>query len=281
VADQLLDAVQNDGEMDLVEQYAFPIPITMISEMLGVPVTDRHRFREWVRRLFFAAGDENTRMMAGMEFMQYMNERIVERRAQPQEDILSGMVHASEEGDMLNQQELISLIFLLLTAGYETTVHLIGTGIYTLLTNPDQLDLLRSQMDTNDALVQSTIEEIVRYAGPATSIFMRWAWEDVQIGTKTIQQGDAVNALLMAANRDPEAFDDPDKFDITRSPNKHLGFGAGVHYCLGAPLARMEGAIALPTLLRRFPNLQLAIDPDKLVWTDSLLYGLSSLPVKF
>jgi cytochrome P450 len=249
--------------------------------MLGVPVTDRHRFREWVRRLFFAAGDENTRMMAGMEFMQYMNERIAERLAQPQEDILSGMVHASEEGDMLNQQELISLIFLLLTAGYETTVHLIGTGIYTLLTNPDQLDLLRSQMDTNDALVQSTIEEIVRYAGPATSIFMRWAWEDVQIGTKTIQQGDAVNALLMAANRDPEAFDDPDKFDITRSPNKHLGFGAGVHYCLGAPLARMEGAIALPTLLRRFPNLQLAIDPDKLVWTDSLLYGLSSLPVKF
>jgi cytochrome P450 PksS len=281
VADQLLDAVQDAGEMDLIEQYAFPIPITMISEMLGVPVTDRHRFREWVRRLFFASGDENTRMMAGMEFMQYMNERIAERRAQPQEDILSGMVHASEEGDMLNQQELISLIFLLLTAGYETTVHLIGTGIYTLLTHPDQLDLLRSEMDTNDALVQSTIEEIVRYAGPATSIFMRWAWEDVQIGTKTIQQGDAINALLMAANRDPEAFADPDTFDITRSPNKHLGFGAGVHYCLGAPLARMEGAIAIPTLLRRLPNLKLAIDPDKVVWSEAGLFGLSALPVQF
>jgi len=220
-------------------------------------------------------------MVAGMEFVQYMHERIADRRAQPQEDILSGMVHASEQGDMLNPQELMSMIFLLLTAGYETTVHLIGTGVYTLLVNPDQLNLLRREMDTNENLVKSAVEEIVRYAGPASGGFMRWAWEDVKIGDKTIQYGDAVTALLHAANRDPEVFEDPDRFDITRSPNKHLGFGAGVHYCLGAPLARMEGSIAIPTLLRRFSDLELAVEPDMLIWNTTGLYGLSALPVRF
>jgi cytochrome P450 len=281
VADQLLDAVQDAGEMDLIEQYAFPIPITMISEMLGVPTADRNRFRHWIRQLFFGVADEESRMAAGMEFVQYMRERIDKRRAEPQEDILSGMVHASEEGDMLNAQELMSMIFLLLTAGYETTVHLIGTGTYTLLANPDQLELLCREMEANQELVKRAVEEIVRYAGPATGVFMRWAWEDVQIGTKTIQQGDSVTALLHAANRDPEVFEDPDRFDITRSPNNHLGYGAGVHYCLGAPLARMEGAVAIPTLLRRLPNLELAIEPDDVVWNSTGLYGLRELPVRF
>lgn len=173
------------------------------------------------------------------------------------------------------------MIFLLLTAGYETTVNLIGTGVYTLLVNPDQLELLRSEMDTNEGLVQSAVEEIVRYAGPASGVFMRWAWEDVEIGTKTIREGDAVNALLHAANRDPDMFENPDRFDITRSPNKHLGFGAGVHYCLGAPLARIEGAVAIPTLLRRLPNLKLAVEPDEVVWNSTGLYGLSELLVRF
>jgi cytochrome P450 len=285
VTDDLLDAVQDAGEMDLIEQYAFPIPITMISEMLGVPVEDRHRFRDWVRRLFFNTGDDSKRMAAGMEFVQYMQERIEERRAHPREDILSGMVHASEEGDSLDARELMSMIFLLLTAGYETTVHLIGTGVYTLLTNPDQLALLRNEMGSDGDLVQSTVEEIVRYAGPATSVFIRWAWEDVEIGGKLIRQGDSVNALLHAANRDPAVFDNPDTFDIRRSPNKHLGFGAGIHYCLGAPLARMEGAIAIPTLLRRMPELRLAVDADRVAWTTGntggLLYGLNALPVRF
>jgi len=281
VANQLLDEVEDQHEMDLIEAYAFPIPITMISEMLGVPVEDRQRFRNWVRQLFFVGAEENARMVAGIEFMQYMQERIAERRDEPQEDILSGMVHASEEGDMLDAQELMSMIFLLLTAGYETTVHLIGTGAYTLLVNPDQLDLLRGEMDTNEALVQSMVEEIVRYAGPATGVFMRWAWEDVEIGGETIRHGDAVTALLHAANRDPEAFENPNQFDITRNPNKHLGFGAGVHYCLGAPLARMEGAVAIPTLLRRLPELRLAVEPDAVVWNTTGLYGLSSLPVRF
>jgi cytochrome P450 len=281
VADQLLDAVQDAGEMDLIEQYAFQIPITMISEMLGISVADRNRFRNWVGLLFFGAGDENARMVAGMEFIQYMNERIAERRSEPKEDILSGMIHAREAEDKLSEQELMSMIFLLLTAGYEITVHLIGTGIYLLLANPDQLDLFRREMDTNEELVKSAIEEIVRYAGPATSNLIRWAWEDIQIGDKLIKQGDSVTALLLAANHDPAVFEEPDKFDITRSPNKHLGFGAGIHYCLGAPLARMEGAIAIPTLLRRLPNLQLAIDPDEVVWANTALFGLAALPVRF
>lgn len=281
VADQLLEAVQEVGEMDLVEDYAFPIPVTMIAGMLGVPAEDKGLFRSWVRALLFNRGSEEQRMRAGMEFVQYMQERIAERRLEPREDILSGMVHASEEGDMLNPQELMSMIFLLLTAGYETTVHLIGTGVYTLLTHPEQLDLLRANMYSDPGIVSSAVEEIVRYAGPATGGFMRWAWEDVQIGDKTIQQGEAVTALLHAANRDPEIFENPDRFDITRSPNKHLGFGAGVHYCLGAPLARMEGAIAIPTLLRRFPELKLAVEPEAVVWNDSGLYGLATLPVRF
>lgn len=282
VANTLIDAVIADGEMDLVEQYAFPIPMTMISEMMGVPAADRERFRAWVRGLFFEFADEETRMATGMEFVHYMNERIAECRAEPREDILSGMVNASEDEDMLDGQELMSMIFLLLTAGYETTVHLIGTGIHTLLTHPDQLDLLRGRMDSDEALVKSAIEEIVRYAGPAASVFMRWAWEDVEIGGKLIQHGDAVNALLHAANRDPEVFQDPDRFDITRHPNKHIGFGAGVHYCLGAPLARMEGAIAIPTLLRRLPNLRLAVEPEDVHWdANGLLYGLAALPVHF
>jgi cytochrome P450 len=282
VADQLIDAVQGDGAMDLIEQYAFPIPMTVISEMLGVPVADRNRFRAWVRGLFFDAGDEESRLVAGMEFVHYMNARIDERRAEPREDILSGMVHASEDEDTLDGRELMSMIFLLLTAGYETTVHLIGTGIYLLLANPDQLDLLQGEMDTNEDLVKSMVEEIVRYSGPAATTLMRWAWEDVQIGHKRIRQGDSVTALLHAANRDPQAFADPDRFDISRNPNKHLGFGAGVHYCLGAPLARMEGAIAIPTLLRRLPDLQLALEPEKVSWNaDGLLYGLRALPVRF
>ena len=182
---------------------------------------------------------------------------------------------------MLDQQELMSMIFLLLTAGYETTVHLIGTGIYTLLTHPDQLALFRQEMDTNPELVKSAVEEIVRYAGPASVNLLRWAWEDVEIGGQLIRQGDSVTALLHAANRDPAVFEDPDRFDITRSPNKHIGFGAGVHYCLGAPLARMEGSIALPTLLRRMPHLELAVEPEALVWNTTGLYGLTALPVQF
>lgn len=280
VADELLDAVADADTFDLIEEYAFPIPITLISEMLGVPSADRHQFRDWVSRLFFAAGDDNERMMAGMAFMQYMNARIEERRAEPREDILSGMVHASDNGDVLNQQELMSMIFLLLTAGYETTVHLIGTGVFLLLTHPDQRAHFQQEMDGNPGLVRTAIEEIVRYEGPATSNLMRWAWEDVVIGGETIRHGDAVTAMLLAANRDPAVFDEPDRFDITRDPNHHLGFGAGVHYCLGAPLARMEGAIALPTLFRRFPNLELAIDPTAVTWTTTGLHGLATLPVR-
>jgi cytochrome P450 len=281
VADQLIDAVQDAGEMELIDQYAFRIPVTMISEMLGVPSTDRNRFRDWVGRLFFSADDESTRMVAGMEFVQYMQARIEERRVEPREDILSGMVNASEGGDMLDAQELMSMIFLLLTAGYETTVHLIGTGVYLLLSHPEQREEFCREMDSNDLLVKSAVEEIVRYAGPASGVFMRWAWEDVEVGSEIIQKGDAVTALLHAANRDPEAFDDPHRFDIHRSPNKHLGYGAGVHYCLGAPLARMEGAVAIPTLLRRLPNLKLAVEPEELAWNNSGLYGLSALPVRF
>lgn len=280
VANRTLDEVAEAGEMDLIEQYAFPIPITLISEMLGIPADDRLRFRGWVQNIFNFE-NEMARNMAAMEFLQYMNERIEERRTNPRDDLLSGMVQAEQEGEKLSHHELISMIFLLLTAGYETTVHLIASGVYCLLTNPDQLAMFRAEMDTNPDLVKSTVEETVRYAGPASATLMRWAWEDVPMGDQIIQKGDAVNAFLLSTNRDPEIFDEPDRFDITRQPNPHLGFGAGIHYCLGAPLARMEGAIALPTLLRRFPDLKLAIPANQVKWSVGLFHGLEALPVTF
>lgn len=280
VADKLIDEVIDVGEMDLVEQYAFMIPITLITDILGVPMEDHLRFRSWVRHLF-GTGEETKRMVAATEFVQYMNECIDERREEPRDDVLSGMVQARDVDDHLTHQELISMTFLLLTAGFETTIHLIGSGVYNLLRHPDQLDFFRSEMSTNTDLVKTTIEEIIRYDGPATTTFMRWAWEDIELNEKKIARGDAIHPILSAANRDPAVFANPDNFDITRRPNKHLGFGAGVHYCLGAPLARMEGMIALPTLFRRLPDLQLAVDIDQLVWDTGTLHGLEALPVRW
>lgn len=277
IADDLIDQMQGTGQADLINAFSFPLPITVIAEMLGIPAADRDKFRDWTRTLLFVPdADENRR--AAMEFGMYMNSLIDERRDNPQEDVLSGLIQAEEAGDRLDRMELLSMLFLLLVAGHETTVNLIGNGTLLLLQHPDQMQKLKN----DPTLIRSAVEEMLRYNGPVETTTFRWAFEDVEVGGVTIPAGDVVLPALLAANRDPAYFENPNVFDITRENNKHIAFGLGIHYCLGAPLARMEGAIAINTLLKRLPNLQLAVDVDDLQWNESiLLHGMKEMPVTF
>lgn len=280
IADDLLDAVQSTREFDLLAEYAFPLPITVIAELLGVPVEDRDRFRAWTQAILFSTDEERGRQ-AVMEFAMYMHSLIDERHENPQDDLISALVAAEEEGDRLDRQELLGMIFLLLVAGHETTVNLIGNGTLALLQHPDQMQLLKERLD-DEALVKSAIEEILRYNGPVETPTVRWSFEDVEIGGKVIPIGEIVLPALVAANRDPAHFENPNTFDIQRDPNRHIAFGSGIHYCLGAPLARLEGAIAIPTLLRRLPTLKLNAAVEDIEWNESLLiHGMKAMPVRF
>jgi cytochrome P450 PksS len=275
IANDLLDAVEGQQEIDLIGAFGFPLPITVIAELLGVPAADRDRFREWTKNILFGPSVD-TAGASVLEFAMYMHEMIDARAANPQDDLLTALVAAEESGEKLDRQELLSMIFLLLVAGHETTVNLIGNGTLALLQHPDQMQKLKD----NPAFIRSAIEEMLRYNGPVETPTLRWAFEDVEIGGKVVQQGDIVMPALLAANRDPAVFADPNRFDITREPNKHIAFGSGIHYCLGAPLARLEGTIAIGALLQRFPNLQLAEAVDKLEWNENLLlHGMKKLPV--
>lgn len=276
IADDLLDAMADKDEIDLIADYGFPLPITVIAELLGVPVEDRDKFRAWTQALLFEGNFESSRASA-MEFGMYMNAMIDDRQQHPQEDLLTGLVHVEEAGDTLDRMELLSMIFLLLVAGHETTVNLIANGTLALIEHSDQMRKLRA----NPGLMKPAIEEMLRYNGPVETTTWRHAFEDVEIGGKVIPQGDVVLAALLAANRDPAVFPNPDMFDITRDPNRHIAFGNGIHYCLGAPLARLEGAIAINTLLERLSQIELAVPVDKLEWNDSLLlHGMSAMPVQ-
>jgi cytochrome P450 len=206
-----------------------------------------------------------------------MNQLIEDRQKDPREDILSGLVHAEDNGETLDRMELLSMVFLLLVAGHETTVNLIGNGTLALLQHPDQLSLLRQKPH----LINSAVEEMLRYNGPVETPTWRFARQDIEFGGHTIQTGDVVLPSLLAANRDPKIFENPNEFDITRTPNPHVAFGYGVHYCLGAPLARLEGTIALNALVQRFPRLALNTRPELLQWSGSLLiHGMTAMPVR-
>lgn len=271
-------AAMDGGEVDLLAEYAFPLPITVIAEMLGVPAADRDRFREWTRVLLFDS-DYYRSAQAAMAFTQYLNDLCDDRQAHPTDDLITGLVHAEADGDRLDRTELIGMVFLLLVAGHETTVNLIGNGTLALLEHPDQMAHFRANVD-DPTLVKSAVEEILRFNGPVEVATMRVAFEDVTFGDVTVPRGDAVLPALLAANHDPAVFTNPEAFDITRQDNRHVAFGAGIHYCVGAPLARLEGMIALPALIRRFPHMALAADPDQLEWNPSLLlHGMKSLPI--
>ncbi len=282
ITDDLLDAVQQRGQMDLINDFAFPLPITVISEMLGIPPQDRAQFRVWTQALLTAPEDlsdkDPVRSTALNEFIHYIRTLLAEKREHPGQDLISGLVQAEENGDQLSETELISTVFLLIVAGHETTVNLIGNGTLALLQHPDQLHLLQQ----DPSLIPSAVEELLRYTSPVSLSSLRWASEDITMHDTLIHKGDLVFIALIAANSDAQHFTDPQTLDITRQVNKHLAFGKGIHACLGAPLARLEGQIAFSTLLQRLPHLHLASDPDQLTWTITpILRGLTSLPVTF
>lgn len=281
IADALLDAVDGRGEMDLIGDYAFPLPITVIAEMLGVPSADQDQFRAWSNVLLTAIAPQPMGpevVAAAQELRQYLDSRIEERRRTPTEDLITGLIQAEEGGDKLTKEELHGMVYLLLIAGYETTVNLIGNGMLALLQQPDQLARLRS----NPALLPTAIEELLRFCAPVMMSTLRYAAEDLSLGGLVIPKGEMVFIVIGAANRDPARFGSPDLLDITRSDNRHLAFGHGIHFCLGAPLARVEAEIAFETLLRRMPNIRLGAGTRPLHWRPSLiLRGLLELQVVF
>jgi cytochrome P450 len=281
LTEELLDAVQGRGRMDLIRDYALPLPTTVIAEMMGVPVRDRHKFHRWSNALVSSSGSSwgMLRMLPPLwSFLRYIRKQIRIRQAEPREDLIGALVQAREDGDRLSEDELLAMIFLLLVAGHETTVNLIGNGVLALLEHPAQMDRLREDPER----IKPAIEELLRYDSPVQLASERYALEEVTIAGVTIAPGETVHAILGSANRDERQFDRPDDLDIAREPNRHLAFGQGVHYCVGAPLARLEGQIAINTLLRRFPDLRLDAPPQALRRRPGLgLRGLVSLPLAF
>lgn len=279
ITDQLIDGVQARGEMDLIADYAFHVPTIVISELLGVPLADRTRFKAWSQAFVTPALDEAAQTRAAQllqEFVQYLGELFTIRRQAPQDDLISALLQAQEAGDQLSEAELYSTIVLLLVAGHETTVNLIGNAVLALLRQPETLQRLAQ----DGSQMEAAVEEFLRYDGPVERALVRWAVQDSVVDGHHIKRGDMLIGIVGSANRDPRRFVEPDKLDLQRSAQRHLAFGHGIHYCLGAPLARLEGEIALNTLLRRLPNLRLAVPESDLVWqTVPIFRGLTALPV--
>lgn len=280
--DSLLDAVEANGKMDAIRDFANPLPIMVIAQMLGLPSEERGQFKQWSDDLFAILGSvpHSPELMEGAArsltaLTGYITELSEARRSQPREDLLTALVEASQDGEQLTREELVANMIILLSAGHETTINLIGNGLLALLRDPDQLQKLRAE----PGLVYSAVEEMMRYDNPV-QIAYRSAGEDVEIGGKQIRKGELVNSVLAAGNRDPERFSEPDRFDITRDEGRHLGFGLGIHFCLGAPLVRLEAQTAFTAILRRFPELSLAA--ENLEWQEHPIFrGVKSLPVVF
>ena len=281
LVDELLDAVVERGEMDIVADLAYPLPTVVICELLGVPAEDRERFKAWsadASRLLDGYLDQaamDKGMVAGMYLFQYFTDLVEARRRQPGNDLLSALLAAETAGDTLTHAELLSTATLLFVAGFETTMNLLGNGTLALLRNPHQL----ARMRDDPSLVRSGVEELLRYDSPV-HVTARIATHDVEIGGQRVREGEQVVSILGAANRDPEQFVEPDRLDVSRSPNRHLAFGGGPHFCLGAALARLEGQIALATLLGRLPDLQLAT-AEPTYRDHYVIRGLNELKIRF
>lgn len=280
IVEDQLDAVASAGRMDVIRDLAYPLPVTVIAEMLGIPTEDRERFKHWsdeaIRSLGFGSvGDAKRSMQAYRELRAYLEPIVAQRRSEPREDLISALVVAEEEGDKLSTSEVFATIILLLVAGNETTTNLIGNGMLALLRHREQLELLRNDL----SLMGSAVEELLRFDSPV-QFTSRMPLEDVVLDGRRLAKGSEVLLVIGAANRDPEQFADPDRLDVTRTDVRHLSFGNGIHYCLGAPLARIEGQIAISALIRRFPNMRPAIEKPRR-GDNLLLRGLTALPVVF
>ncbi|GAA2382053.1 cytochrome P450 hydroxylase [Catellatospora methionotrophica] len=276
ISDELLDGFAGRDEVDLIGEYAFPLPLQVICELLGVPMDDRDTFRRWSNTIIASAMAQGDALAAATSMTAYVRELVERKRAEPDAALLSALVSAADEGDRLTEDELTSLVFLLLLAGHETTVNLIGNGVYLLLSHPEQLARLRADR----TLLPPAIEEFLRYESPVKTSTFRIATEPVEFGGVAVPAGAIVMVSLLSANHDPQVFADPERFDPARNDNQHLAFGHGIHYCLGAPLARLEGEIAFSGLLDRFPKLRATQPLEELMWRPgALLRGLDRLPV--
>ncbi|HEV3367145.1 MAG TPA: cytochrome P450 [Acidimicrobiales bacterium] len=281
VVDELLDAAMEAGQVDLLEAFAYPLPVRVICDLLGVPVEDQDRFKVWSGALARGLDPDflltteviEARGEAVLQFSQYFFELLAERRQEPGEDLLSRLVQAEDGGTVLSEGELLSTCILLLVAGHETTVNLISGGTLALLRNPDQWERFRTDPEVH----RSGVEEMLRFVSPV-QLTGRALTEDCEFGGVRFAAGDFAMLLLASGNHDPDQFEDPERFDVTRTPNNHLGFGFGIHHCLGAPLARMETQVALASLARRAPDLALAAD-DVTYKSNIVLRGMESLPV--
>ncbi|PFK06412.1 cytochrome P450 family protein [Bacillus cereus] len=281
IADDLISNIERKGTLNLVDDYSFPLPIIVISEMLGIPKEDQAKFRIWSHAVIASPETpeeikETEKQLS--EFITYLQYLVDIKRKEPKEDLVSALILAESEGHKLSARELYSMIMLLIVAGHETTVNLITNTVVALLENPNQLQLLKD----NPKLIDSAIEEGLRYYSPVEVTTARWAAEPFQIHHQTIQKGDMVIIALASANRDETVFENPEIFDITRENNRHIAFGHGSHFCLGAPLARLEAKIAITTLFNRMPELQIKGNREEIKWQGNyLMRSLEELPLTF
>ncbi|HEQ3528385.1 TPA: cytochrome P450 [Bacillus cereus] len=281
IADDLISDIERKGTLNLVDDYSFPLPIIVISEMLGIPKEDQAKFRIWSHAVIASPETpeeikETEKQLS--EFITYLQYLVDIKRKEPKEDLVSALILAESEGRKLSARELYSMIMLLIVAGHETTVNLITNTVLALLENPNQLQLLKD----NPKLIDSAIEEGLRYYSPVEVTTARWAAEPFQIHDRTIEKGDMVVIALASANRDETVFENPEVFDITRENNRHIAFGHGSHFCLGAPLARLEAKIAITTLFNRMPELQIKGNSEEIKWQGNyLMRSLEELPLTF
>ncbi|GGP97453.1 MULTISPECIES: cytochrome P450 family protein [Streptomyces] len=284
LTDHLIDGFAERGEADLIHEFAFPLPIYAICEMLGVPREDQDDFRDWAGMMIRHGGGPRGGVARSVKQMRtYLGELIHRKRDDLGDDLISDLIRASDHGDHLTEGEATAMAFILLFAGFETTVNLIGNGVHSLFMNPGQRERLQNSLAAGESgLLATGVEELLRYDGPVELATWRFATEPLTLGGERVETGDPVLVVLAAADRDPERFADPDTLDLSRADNQHLGYGHGIHYCLGAPLARLEGQTALATLLTRLPDLELSVPPQDLRWRGGLIMrGLRTLPVRF
>lgn len=278
ITEKLLNPAASNGRMELVRDFALPLPLRIISDLLGIPEADSLRFHRLSRTMLAVSSTFGLvrALPDSWLFMRHLHKIFAERRARPSDDLVTALVQAEEAGDRLNEDELVAMTMLLLVAGYETTVNLIASGTLALIQHPAQ----RHRFLQSPALAESAVEELLRFTSPLEIASFRLVREEVTLASVTLPPGELVSAVIGSANHDESQFPDPDDLDIARAPNRHLAFGMGAHFCLGAPLARLEGQIALTTLFRRFPKLRLAEPPDSLRWRPSLLLrALEELPL--
>lgn len=289
IINELLDKVEPIGKMDLLHDLAEPLPVTVIAELLGIPEKDRHKLRPWSAAIvkLYELGYTDAQVHAGSKaviaFSDYIRNLAEERRTHPEDDLISALVAVEEQGEKLTEDELIANCILLLNAGHEATVNAITGGMLTLFRHPEQKqELTRAAADsaTGTALFKSAVEELLRYDTPLP-MFERWVLQDFEYKGIALKRGMEVGLMFASGNRDPRRFERPDELVLTRKDNAHFTFSLGTHYCLGAPLARLELQLVFQTLLRRFPKIRLATDADRLEYGGFVIRGLRSLPVVF